>query len=69
LFKAEVTDNAIEIRFSGSDLALLIVSALMLGVLLMLASWQVALVALAVSIAGTALVDTAQRWDMRTGRG
>jgi hypothetical protein len=69
LFKAEVTDNAIEIRFSGSDLALLIVSALMFGVLLMLASWQVALVALAVSIAGTALVDTAQRWDMRTGRG
>jgi uncharacterized protein YabE (DUF348 family) len=69
MLRAEVADNAIEIRLSRSDLALLIVSALMLGVLLMLASWQVALVALGVSIAGTAVVDTAQRWDIRTGRG
>jgi uncharacterized protein YabE (DUF348 family) len=69
MFRAEVTDNAIEIRLSRSDLALLVVSALMLGVLLMLASWQVALVALGVSIAGTAVVDTAQRWDIRTARG
>jgi uncharacterized protein YabE (DUF348 family) len=69
MLRAEVADNAIEIRLSRSDLALLIVSALMLGVLLMLASWQVALVALGVSIAGTAVVGTAQRWGIRTARG
>jgi hypothetical protein len=40
-----------------------------LGLLLMLASWQVPLAALGVSIAGTAVVDTLQRWAIRIGCG
>lgn len=61
MLRAEITGNAIEIWLSRSDLALLAVSAVMLGVLLSVAGWQVAAAALGLSIVGAGIIGAAQR--------
>ena len=63
MLRAEITDNAIEIWLSRSDAAPLAVSAVMLGVLLSMAGWQVTAVALGLSIGGAEIVGAAQRWE------
>jgi hypothetical protein len=61
LLRVEITGNGIEIWLSRSDLALLAVSAVVLGVLLSVAGWQVAAGALGLSVVGAGIIGAAQR--------
>ena len=61
--RAGVTGNAIEICISRSDVALLALSALILCVLLALGGWQVATIALGLSIAGAGIIGAVQQLD------
>lgn len=65
MMKAEVTANAIEFEISRSEALLLGLSALFVVALTVLAGWEVAFVALGLSLLGAAAVDMAQRADVR----
>jgi hypothetical protein len=65
MMKAEVTGNAIEFSFSAGEALLLGISALFVVVLTVLAGWQVAFVALGLSLFGAGAVDAVQRADVK----
>jgi hypothetical protein len=61
--RAEVIGNAIEIRISRGDVALLALSALMLAMVFVLGGWHVAITALGLSVAGAGVIGAVQRLD------
>ena len=63
--KAQVSGNSIEFSLSASDALLVGLSVLMVVALAVLAGWQVAFVALGVSLLGAGAVDAVQRSDIR----
>ena len=65
--RAGVSGNAIEVRFSPEDVALLALSALIVVGLMVLAGWQIALEALGVSLLGAGIVLAVQAVDGATG--
>ena len=65
MMKAEVTGTAIEVSVSASEAVLLGISALFVIVLTVVAGWQVAFVALALSLLGAGAVDAVQRADVK----
>ena len=65
MMKAEVTGNAIEVSVSAGEAVLLGISILLVVVLTVLAGWQVAFVALALSLLGAGAVDAVQQADVK----
>lgn len=63
MIKAEVSGSSIEISSSMSDALLLAISLVFVAVLVVLAGWQVAFVALGLSLIGAGTVDAVQRSD------
>jgi hypothetical protein len=61
MLRVEVTTNGVEISLSRGDVTLVGVSALLLVVLLIGAGWQIAGVALTLSVTAAAAVAAAQR--------
>jgi hypothetical protein len=61
--RAEVIGNAIEIRISRDEVALLALSALMLAMVFVLGGWHVAITALGLSVAGAGVIGAVQRLD------
>ena len=58
--RAHVSGNAIEVSLSFGDVLLFALSILMVAGLTLLAGWQIAFVALGVSLAGAGIVDVIQ---------
>ena len=65
MMKAEPTGNAIEFVLSRSEALLLGISALLVVVLTVLAGWQVAFVALGLSLLGAGAIDSVQQSDVK----
>ena len=65
MMKAEVSGNAIEVTFSPSEALLLGLSVLLVVVLTVVAGWQVAFVALGLSLLGAGAVDLVQQSDIK----
>ena len=65
MMKAEVSYNSIEFRFSPSEALLLGLSVLFFAVLTALGGWQVAFVALGLSLLGAGAVDAVQQADLK----
>ena len=58
--KAEVAGNAIELSLSPSEAMLLGISVLLVAVLMLVAGWEIALVALGLSLLGAGAVAVVQ---------
>lgn len=65
MMKAEVTGNAIEVSVSSGEAVLLGISTVLVVILTVLAGWQVAFVALGLSLLGAAGVDAVQQADVK----
>jgi hypothetical protein len=59
--RVEVTENGVEVRLSRRDVGLLTLSALLLAFLLIGAGWEVASIALGLSVAGAGAIANAPR--------
>lgn len=64
MMRAEVKGSSIELSFARSEALLLGISAVLVGVLTVLAGWQVAFVAAGISLLGAVAVDLVQRSDI-----
>lgn len=61
--RAEVSTTAVEFRVSQGEALLLALSVILVAALVIAAGWQVAFVALGLSLLGAAAVDAIQRAD------
>lgn len=61
MMKAEVSGNTLEFSFSPREASMLGISVAMVVALLVLAGWQIAFVALGLSLAGAGAVDAVER--------
>lgn len=65
MMKAEVSGNSIELTFSPSEVLLLGISVVMVAMLFFVAGWQIAFVALGLSLLGAGAVDAVQQADFK----
>ena len=61
MMKAQISGNAVELSLPAGEALSLGISAAMVGVLLLVAGWQVAFVALGLSVGGAVAVDWVQQ--------
>ena len=61
MLRTKVERNALEISLSKMDAALLTVSVILLGILLLQAGWEVAALTLLLSVAFGAMISVVQR--------